>query len=114
MAGVCEICRVLYDALSRVFWPDFDRLTYTHRPELVKSVDGHGSCSLTALLLFRVYGLTICEQLPHKIMPAFIVMLPSNCCCGDFSAVSEGLGFSFLHEVDFRKGLGLSLSPLKD
>jgi hypothetical protein len=28
----------------------------THRPELMKSVDGHGSCSLTALLLFRVLG----------------------------------------------------------
>jgi hypothetical protein len=28
--------------------------------------------------------------------------------------LSEGLGFSFLHEVGFRKGLALSLSPLKD
>jgi hypothetical protein len=25
--------------------------------------------------------------------------------------LSEGLGSSFLHEVGFRKGLGLSLSP---
>jgi len=84
---VCDICRFLYNALSRVLCPDFDRLTYTHRPELMKSVDGRGSCSLTALLLFRVWGLTICEQLSHKVMTAFIFMLPSNCCRGDFSAV---------------------------
>jgi hypothetical protein len=37
-------------------------------------------------------GLTLLEPLTHKVMTAALIvlwrLLPSNCCCGDFSANS--------------------------
>ncbi len=54
------------------------------REELVSSIQYEISCSCGPD--DEGDGLRLCEQNSHKVMTALIVVLPSNCCCGDFSA----------------------------
>jgi hypothetical protein len=52
---------------------------------VMKSVDWH--CSLLLLILWwRWWSDTL--WVTHKVMTALIVILPSNCCSADFSAIS--------------------------
>jgi hypothetical protein len=53
------------------------------REELVSRIQYEISCSCGP---DEGDGLRLCEQNSHKVMTALIVVLPSNCCCGDFFA----------------------------
>jgi hypothetical protein len=67
------------------FWVDYCILAYTRLCELMKSRGSHWQL-VTA----------ICDELmvwhfvsnSHKVMTALVVMCPSNCRCGDISAIS--------------------------
>jgi len=55
-------------------------LICAHRQELIKSVRSCGSSSLLSMIQVMVWYFLSDS---HKVVAALIVMLPSNCCCGD-------------------------------
>jgi hypothetical protein len=46
------------------------------------------SWQLVTTICDEADGLTLCVSDSHKVMTALVVMLLSNVCCGDFSAIS--------------------------
>ncbi len=73
------------------FWVDY-LYTYQHCQELMKSVgsslgSSDGSSALLSMMKV-IWSDTLWACNSHKAMTALIVGLPSNCCCGDFSAIS--------------------------
>jgi hypothetical protein len=73
----------------RVFlksWVHCYMLISTHSWELMKSMGSHGSSSLLFVMNKVIIWHFACDLL--KVMTRLIVLLTSNCCCGDFSAIS--------------------------
>jgi hypothetical protein len=77
-------CR-FYIMVCQKFVADYYLLIYTHCQELMKSAGSHGSVSLLFVMKVMVWNFV---GNSHKVMTATSVMLPSNCCWGDFSAIS--------------------------
>jgi hypothetical protein len=77
-------CR-FYIMVCLKFLADYYLLIYTHCQELMKSAGSHGSVSLQFVMTVMVWNFV---GNSHKVMTAISVMLPSNCCWGDFSAIS--------------------------
>jgi hypothetical protein len=75
--------QILYNSLSIIL--DHYILIYTYHQELMTSVGSHVSSSLLFVIKVMVWHFVSSS---HMVMIEVIVMLPSNCCCGDFSAIS--------------------------
>jgi hypothetical protein len=79
--------QVLYIGLPKILGRLLCTLiTYTCRWELVKLVGSHSSVSL--LFVMKVKVEQFVSGCHKEVMTALIVLLPSNCCCRDFSAFS--------------------------
>ncbi len=76
--------QIFYDGQPRS-WADYYILIYTHCWQLMKSV---GSCGSSSLLFMMKVKVRHFVGDSHKGYDRLIVVSPSNCCCGDFSAIS--------------------------
>jgi hypothetical protein len=75
----------VYIMFNLVFLAHCYMIFHSHYGELTKSMNSHNSSSLQFLIKVMVGHFV---SYTHEAMTAFIVMLPSNCCCRDFSSIS--------------------------
>ncbi len=80
----CSFCTIR--GLPR-FWVDY-LYTCWQCQELMKSVVSSDGSSALLSMMKMIWSDTLWACNSHKAMTALIVGLPTNCCCGDFSATS--------------------------
>jgi hypothetical protein len=100
----CSFCTIR--GLPR-FWVDY-LYTCRHCQELMKSVGSSGGSSALLSMMKVIWSDTLWACNSHKAMTALIVRLPSNCCCGDFSAISIDMSqicTLYLHSLLASRGL---------
>jgi hypothetical protein len=73
-----------------MFAQSFELITmYLSTDPLLGADEASGlSWQLVTTICDEADGLTLCVSDSHKVMTALVVMLLSNVCCGDFSAIS--------------------------